>query len=447
MTNQAGPDPRPLARPPIANLHLWQIQAVRDVLFILAIVALVWAGYAMRTVTVPLLVALTLAYLFEPLVSYLTRRYNASRPIVVGTLVLTFGLTIVLVLAIAIPLIVGQSIRLVRDVRAGRFENSLMKLQEYVPTDFQDDYATMIGFIHPGTRPGESAFIADEPVDMPTTKPETGVDTIGDELRVREIVREELLRVSAGEEDIAAGSSSAGSFVKWARSSANAVFGLLGSVVTLGLLVFLIPFYFFFFSVSYPAIARFGRTLVPLSNRARTLELVGKMDRAVAGFVRGRIVICLIMGVMLAIGWWFCGVPYSIVLGFVIGAFSLVPYLGGIGVPLAVGLLAIEQFNLPDDQQMAWWAVILWPSVVFGIVQVVETYLLTPMIAGKATNLDPVTILVAVLAGGSVGGIYGMILAIPVAACLKILITDVVLPKIHAWTKGEAEDPLPISRQ
>jgi predicted PurR-regulated permease PerM len=154
----------------------------------------------------------------------------------------------------------------------------------------------------------------------------------------------------------------------------------------------------------------------------------------------------MIMGVMLAIGWWICGVPYSIVLGFLIGAFSLVPYLGGIGVPLAVGLLAIDQFNLPPDQQMPWWAILLWPTVVFGIVQVVETYMLTPMIAGKATNLDPVTILVAVLAGGSVGGVYGMILAIPVAACLKIIITDLLLPKIHAWTKGEVEDPLPISR-
>ena len=79
-------------------------------------------------------------------------------------------------------------------------------------------------------------------------------------------------------------------------------------------------------------------------------------------------------------------------------------------------------------------------------VQLIEGYVLTPMIAGKATNLDPVTILVVVLAGGSIMGIYGMLLAIPVAACLKILCTDVLLPKVHAWTAGEAEDPLPIDR-
>ena len=85
--------------------------------------------------------------------------------------------------------------------------------------------------------------------------------------------------------------------------------------------------------------------------------------------------------------------------------------------------------------------------MVYGIVQTIEGYVLIPMIAGKATNLDPVTILVAVLAGGSIMGVYGMLIAIPVAACLKILCTEVLLPKVRAWTSGEAADPLPIQRE
>ena len=96
---------------------------------------------------------------------------------------------------------------------------------------------------------------------------------------------------------------------------------------------------------------------------------------------------------------------------------------------------------------MAWWGIILWPTLVFAIVQFIEGYALTPMIAGKATNLDPVTILVAVLAGGSIMGVYGMLLAIPAAACIKIFITDVLLPRIRAWMSGEARDPLPFGRE
>ena len=88
--------------------------------------------------------------------------------------------------------------------------------------------------------------------------------------------------------------------------------------------------------------------------------------------------------------------------------------------------------------------VILWPSVVFGVVQLIEGYVLVPLIAGKVTKLDPVTIVVVVLAGGSVLGVYGMLLAIPVAACGKILITDIALPNVRKWTKGESADPLPL---
>jgi predicted PurR-regulated permease PerM len=94
-----------------------------------------------------------------------------------------------------------------------------------------------------------------------------------------------------------------------------------------------------------------------------------------------------------------------------------------------------------------WWVpVLLLPTAWFVFVQLVEGYVLIPMIAGKATGLDPVTIVVAVLAGGSVLGVYGMLLAIPLAACGRILFTEVLLPRIRAWTRGEISDPLPIER-
>jgi predicted PurR-regulated permease PerM len=141
-----------------------------------------------------------------------------------------------------------------------------------------------------------------------------------------------------------------------------------------------------------------------------------------------------------------CGVPYALVLGLVVGIFCAVPYLGGIGIPLAVGLLFFERLGDPNNSSLWLLWVFVGPVAVFALVQLVEGYVLVPMIAGKATNLDPVTILVAVLAGGSVLGIYGMLLAIPVAACGKILFVEVLLPKIRDWTEGRAADPLPFGR-
>jgi predicted PurR-regulated permease PerM len=441
----------------MARLHVWQIQAVRDVLLVLAIIGLVWLGYAIRAVTVPLLVALLLAYLFEPLVSYLTNRLKTSRPVVVGGLLITVGAGVLILLAILVPLVIGQTVRFVQDVRAGRFQHTILRMKEFVPADYQADFERAIHWMMPGAdggaiddvnaRTSQTPRIEDSQsqtsthvLSPPPSPADSSVD-LSEEQRLRLLIREEI----AAQDRPPTAVPATGTIWDIVRTSGRTIFGVIGGIVELGLLAFLIPFYFYFFSVSFPAVVNYGRQLVPLVNRPRAFEMIGKMDRAVAGFVRGRIVICFVMGVMLAIGWMIVGVPYSIVLGMVIGAFCLVPYLGGVGVPVAIGLLLFQQMQLPESERMGWFWIIAGPFIVFGIVQLVENYLLTPMIAGKATNLDPVTILVAVLAGGSIGGVYGMLLAIPVAACLKIIWTDVVLPKIRAWTRGEAADPLPIS--
>ena len=119
-------------------------------------------------------------------------------------------------------------------------------------------------------------------------------------------------------------------------------------VLQLSLALVLIPFYFFYFSVHWPRITGFIGGLVPEERRPTIFALFEEMDRAVAGFVRGRIVICILMGIMFAIGWQICGVPYGIALGLLTGALSIVPYLGGIGLPFAVGLLVADQMSLPD---------------------------------------------------------------------------------------------------
>lgn len=429
---------------PVSRMHIWQIQAVRDVLLIAALIALVWAGYAMRAVTVPLLIALLLAYLFEPLVSSLTRRLQTSRPMVVGGLLVTVGGAALILLAIIIPLLIGQTVKFVHDVRDGRFQNSMLKLKSVVPQEYHADFERVVQWVMPGGEESIDDEVGSDPSSNASgngaTQEATPAPMATHDERLRQIVREELASQSA----TGSGVPAAGSIVDLVRSGGRAVFGFIGTVVQLGLLAFLIPFYFFFFSVAFPSVAKFGRDLIPHASQPRAMELIGKMDRAVAGFVRGRIVICFIVGVILAVGWLICGVPYAIPLGMVVGAFFLVPYLGGIGLPLAIGLLWVEQLTLPEGQQMSWIWIIGGPSIVFAVVQVIETYILTPVIAGKATNLDPVTILVAVLAGGSVGGVYGMLLAIPAAACAKILVTDVLLPRIKAWTHGKASDPLPM---
>ncbi len=375
------------------SLHLWQIQPIRDSVFIAALVLLVLIGYWLSAITVPLLIALTLAYLTEPLIRKAHRDWGWTRP---RTILLILGVTgalAVVALFVAIPLVVGQTLRLISEI-----PNYLQAAEDYLA---DHRYSPAIQKL---------------------------VDTIQDMI--------------AGRENIEAGPvvTTAGEAVRMAA-------GIVGSVIYVIFALFLIPFYYYFFALWYPKILHFGRHLIPGANRERVLYLMRKMDAAVAGFVRGRLVICFIMGLLFAIGWWASGVPYWLLLGMLAGAFSLVPYVSGIVLPVALGLLYFKLAgDVAEDETVNYWR-LAWPVVVYAIVQFLEGYVLIPLIQGKATNLDPVTLLVAVLAGGTIMGFYGMILAIPAAACIKILLIEVVWPRFRAWAEGSAEDPLPISRE
>jgi predicted PurR-regulated permease PerM len=463
----------------LAHMHIWQIQAVRDVLVVAAVIAVFWAGYALRAVTVPLLVALLLAYLFEPLIRRMSRHPKISRAGAVLTLLVSVGGIFVVALALSLPLVVGQSIQFIDDIREGVMRQRVARLERWVPAAMRDEFDSLVERLPAGSLAARDQSVALEPQEEPPAEiapgaeqeaagpppgdtPAAGADDQAGEPRLDEIIdarvaerleplRRELALLQQRLEapPPAAEKDTADAWVL-AKRGLRTVANIVGSLIGLGLLAFLIPFYFFFFSLWYPEVVHFGDTLLPKKNRQRTLELLAKMDRVVAGFVRGRIVISIIMGILLAAGWLVCGVPYAIPLGLIVGVFCAIPYLGAIGIPAAVGLLFFEQLGLPPEQRtiwLGWLGVVLWPTLWFAIVQAIEGYALTPMIAGKATKLDPVTIVVVVLAGGSVMGVYGMLLAIPVAACGKILFMDVLLPRIRAWTRGEVEDPLPIERE
>ena len=109
---------KPQQLEPVAMLHLWQIQPLRDLLWLLLVVIAIWVGYEMRAVTVPLLVALLLAYLFEPLIRWAAD--NAWIPlnrIAAITVLLVFSILIfIAAMVLVIPLLLGQTLAFVGAV-------------------------------------------------------------------------------------------------------------------------------------------------------------------------------------------------------------------------------------------------------------------------------------------------------------------------------------------
>jgi predicted PurR-regulated permease PerM len=405
----------------------------------------------MRSVTVPLLVALALAYLIEPVVAWGCRRTRLSRVTVVTVMLSTVGTVALAAVLVTIPLVVGQALSFVSNVRDGQYSRLAHRAIEFAPEEYRGELAKAVGWLdslREGTpvdaapvEPVAGEVAAETPpVDASEASEASERPLSRDEIRL--LVAEEIAKASAAGDAVERGGL-LGRIGGSLGAAAETVLGLFLGAVGLVLTLFLVPFYLWFFSVYWPDITRFFAGLVPVAHRGRADELLGAMDRAISGFVRGRITVAFIMGVMFAIGWKFTGVPYAMALGLFAGAISIVPYLGGVALPMAIGLLFFDQIQLAPEIRMAWWGILLWPTAVFTVVQAIEGYVLTPIIAGKAADLDPVTIVVAILAGGALAGVYGMLLAIPAAACVKILLKQVVLPRLRAFARGEVSDPLP----
>ncbi|MHC2994785.1 MAG: AI-2E family transporter [Candidatus Atribacteria bacterium] len=140
-------------------------------------------------------------------------------------------------------------------------------------------------------------------------------------------------------------------------------------------------------------------------------EVVEEIDRIVSGFIRGRIIVCFIVGTLIGIGLYFLNLKFALIIGIVSGIFNFVPYLGPI-----VGVILALIFALGST----WW-VLLMIVVLFVLVNQLEAIYLNPNILGKGLGLHPLTVILSMLICGQLLGILGVLVAVPLAAILKVL--------------------------
>ncbi|PJF39118.1 MAG: AI-2E family transporter [Phototrophicales bacterium] len=176
----------------------------------------------------------------------------------------------------------------------------------------------------------------------------------------------------------------------------------------------IIPVYLFYFlesDVNYSNKAKNELSFLKPSLREDIVFLANEFTGILVAFFRGQILIGVIMGILLAIGFSVAGLNFGFALGIMIGLLNIIPYLGTI-VGLSI-TLPIAYFQ-PETGGLPLLGIVL---SIFCIVQLIEGYLLTPNIMGKETGLHPMTIIVAIFFWGiALDGILGMILAIPLTA-------------------------------
>ena len=156
------------------------------------------------------------------------------------------------------------------------------------------------------------------------------------------------------------------------------------------------------------------RRLLPRAEAKTIHSLLSEMNDTISGFVRGQATVCLCLGIFYAVGLTLAGLDLGLLIGLGIGVLSFIPYVGSTtGFVVSVGLAAV-QF---DD-----WKRIAVVVIIFFTGQMLEGNVLTPKLVGEKVGLHPVWVMFALLAGATLFGFLGVLIAVPVAAIIGVLV-------------------------
>ena len=187
--------------------------------------------------------------------------------------------------------------------------------------------------------------------------------------------------------------------------------------VTLGLLetillLTLAPVIAFYILLDLPTIRRKALELVPEGRRAEIAYVGRELGTAVGGFLRGQLLVALIVGVMTSVGFWLVGLPFWLLIGMIAGFLNIIPFVG----PWVGGILGVLVALTTTDVQTA-----LWAALVALIVQQVDNHFVSPTVLRATVRLHPAAIVLGLVLGAAVGGFWGVLLTVPLMASVKIV--------------------------
>ncbi|WP_298143814.1 chloramphenicol efflux transporter CxpE [uncultured Acinetobacter sp.] len=177
----------------------------------------------------------------------------------------------------------------------------------------------------------------------------------------------------------------------------------------------LIPIIAFYFLLDWDRMLDGLRRLIPRRYENGTLHVVNECHSVLGAFVKGQLLVMVLLGVVYAVGLQLIGLEVGLIIGMIAGLASIIPYLGfAVGIIAAV-IASLFQFGLD-------WMQLALVLVVFMVGQAIEGYVLQPFLLGDKIGLSPVAVVFAVLAGAQLAGFLGMLIALPVAAVIVVLL-------------------------
>lgn len=369
---------RGLLNPLVLFFLLWAVlvpfrgrPGYRALLVTSGILALVWLLSTTGSLLAPFVLAAVLAYILDPLVD---RLQGFGMPRGVGILLLTVPALGVLaaLIFLGIPAAAGQ----------------LADIAEEAPVFFERTAAWLDGLRARVLR-----------VDIPLIDEDALVE------RLRSV--DSAAVVAYFQERREALSS-------WAWRRVVGVGRGLGTVMSLAGYVILTPLVAFYLLRDWDKLKAAAADLLPAGRKDALLAFAGEYDRLLGQYLRGQIVVALIVGAVTGVGLALLGFPYAAMLGLLVAMFSVVPYLGLV-LSLAPALfIALVSGSVG--------ASLLKVAVVYGVAQVLEATVISPKIVGDSVGLHPVWVVLALAVGGFYFGFLGLLIGVPGAVGIKLLV-------------------------
>ncbi|MBR0568500.1 AI-2E family transporter [Azoarcus sp. L1K30] len=187
-----------------------------------------------------------------------------------------------------------------------------------------------------------------------------------------------------------------------------------GGMAVVGVLanLFLVPVVMFYLLQEWPRIVNGLQHVVPRPWIARTMHVIGDVDSVLSEFLRGQLSVMLLLAVYYSLGLWLAGLKFALPVGVITGLLVFIPYVGfGGGLILAIVAALL---------QGGGWSPLIGVAVVYGLGQLLESFLLTPYLVGERIGLHPLAVIFALMAFGQLFGFVGILVALPVSAALLV---------------------------
>lgn len=393
-------------------------------LFLIAVAcAVLWIGYAARAVVTPLLAALLLAYVLDPVVRML-QRLRFSRVGASVTVVLVSWVGMVAAMGFATTQLVGEATSFYEDVVG----------EPMLPAD-ANDAEVSAEFFGGGPIPADRETVVRRSTwdGAPVLYHDLDHDGFFEPgiARTASIKLSDLLARKAWTQSLAAhlrgggdiGPNVAAAAGRWLAGLAEGGQAALGTFAGFLTLMVLFPIYLYYSLARLPWVYDVFVRHLPSEHRDTVVRLLGQVHVTLSAFFRGRLILLALRFVVILVLLMCFGVPFSGVLAAFGAIASLVPVIGGIVANALPALIYFAAGSTVGE--------LLWLVGLLFVYDAAENYVLTPMLVGKEVGLHALTILVSTFVAGELLGLFGMLVAIPITAVLKILMLEFVAPEVR----------------